>query len=38
MKRKERDQVSMRVSDNDGNIVTDSRGVKKRWKDILNGC
>ena len=32
MKRKERDQMSMRVRDNDGNIVTVVRDVKHRRK------
>ena len=32
MKRKERDQMSMRVRDSDGNIVTDAGDVKQRWK------
>ena len=32
MKRKERDQMSMRVRDSDGNSVTDVSDVKQRWK------
>ena len=35
MKRKERDLMSMRVRDNDGNIVTDARDVKQRWKEYF---
>ena len=30
MKRKERDQISMRVRDSDGNIVTNASDVKQR--------
>ena len=35
MKRKERDQMSMRVRDSDGNIVTDATDVKERWKEYF---
>ena len=35
LKRKERDQMSMRVRDSDGNIVTDASDVKQRWKEYL---
>ena len=35
VKRKERDQMSMRVRDSDGNIVTDASDVKQRWKEYF---
>ena len=35
MKRKERDQMSMQVRDNDGNIVTDASDIKQRWKEYF---
>ena len=34
-KRKERDQMSMRVRNSDGHIVTDERGVKQRWTEYF---
>ena len=33
VKRKERDQMYMRVRDNVGNNVTDASNVKWRWKE-----
>ena len=35
MKRKERDQISMRVRDNDGNTVTDASDIKQRWREYF---
>ena len=35
MKGKERGQMSMRVRDSDGNIVTDASDVKQRWKEYF---
>ena len=35
MKRKERDQMSMRVRDSDGNVVTDASDIKQRWKEYF---
>ena len=35
MKRKERVQMSMRVRDCDGNIVTDASDVKQIWKNVF---
>ena len=35
VKRKERNQMSMRVKDSDGNVVTDASDVKQRWKEYF---
>ena len=35
MNRKERNQLSMKVRDNDGNIVTGASDVKQRWKEYF---
>ena len=35
MKRKEKDQMNMRVRDSDGNIETDANDVKQRWKEYF---
>ena len=35
MKRKDRDQMSMRVRDSDENIMTDASDVKQRWKEYF---
>ena len=35
MKKNERDQMSVRVRDSDGNNVTDASDVKHRWKEYF---
>ena len=35
LKRKETDQMSMRVRDNDGNTVTDASDVEHMWKEYF---
>ena len=35
IKRKERDQMSMQVSDSDGNIVIDASDIKQRWTEYF---
>ena len=35
IKRKERDEMSMRIRDNDGIILTGASDVKQRWKEYF---